>query len=251
MNKSLLLCGALTLVSSTSLFAEPLKADSKTRDNASHGLGYLKGREFAHELMKSGYAPEDFSVEAVAKGFSEAFAGKDSSKEGSDFTVALEVMKALLLQREQELAKVNEAKIGPWLEQTVKLEGIKKTDSGLLYKVITQGKGVTYSSKSDYGKDKKKQLRFFVSYQGKLPDGTVFEATPEGKVVAVADGALPGVTEALKMMPTGSTWELYLKPALAYGMRRPNAKVGPNSCVVFTVTLAEIKDLSKVSAKKK
>ena len=237
------------LICSPPLFSAPLKVDDKTRNNASHGLGYLKGRDFAHELMKSGYTPEDFSSEAVAKGFSEAFAGENSSVDGSDFTVALEVMKALLLQREQELAKTNGAKVEPWLGKQSKLEGVKKTDSGLLYKVITQGKGGTYGSVSDNGKDKQKKLKFLISYQGKLPDGTVFEATPKGKMIAVAEGGLPGVTEALKMMPTGSTWELYLKPELAYGMRRPHAKVAPNSCVVFTVTLAEIRDVSKIILK--
>jgi len=48
-------------------------------------------------------------------------------------------------------------------------------------------------------------------------------------------------------MPTGSTWQLYLKPELAYRMRLANAKVDP----VLTVTLNHINDISKVSAKKK
>lgn len=225
-------------------YAEPLKIEAKVKTQVSHGLGYIQGRKLAQELMNAGFEQDDFAIDDITKGFTEALNGKDSTTQNEDFNVSMEVVKAMLLQREQSISKANEAKIEPWLKEVDKDKDVKSTPSGLRYKVVTAGEGKTVKDLSE--EIKAENLRFIINYEGALTDGTVFEKMPEDKATALDLNGLPGVVEALKLMPIGSTWKLYLKPSLAYGQARPNAKVSPNSCVVFTVKLVDIKDATKL-----
>ena len=110
-------------------------------------------------------------------------------------------------------------------------EGVKTTASGLQYKVITEGKG---EIPNDTCKVK-------VNYRGKLIDGTEFESTYERKEPFVTNvgGVIKGWTEALKMMPVGSKWELYIPQELAYGSR-DMGQIKPFSTLIFEIELLDI-----------
>lgn len=219
-------------------YAAPLEVEPEVRKKTSHGLGYLQGRYFAKELLKAGFTPDDLHTDEVIKGFNEALKDQKSSIEGKDFRASLDIMKATLRQRETELAKVNLEKSKQWIEEQAKKSDVKSTKTGLLYKVITQGGGVSYHDFDDVDDSK---VKFYISYEGRLTDGIIFEKVPEEKAIAVKLSGLPGVSEALKQMTTGSTWELYLKPELAYGSLRIGNKVEPNSAIFFKLTLIDIK----------
>ena len=119
-----------------------------------------------------------------------------------------------------------------WLVENAKKEGVKITASGLQYKVIKAGTGETPKSS-----DKVK-----VKYEGKLIDGTEFDSSykrvPQTSTFR-ADQVIKGWTEALTMMPVGSTWELYIPENLGYGQRQAG-KIKPYSTLIFKVELEEI-----------
>jgi FKBP-type peptidyl-prolyl cis-trans isomerase len=217
-----------------------LNVSDDARENASHGLGYLKGRELAVELLKSGYVSDDFSIEGFKKGFGEALSEKDSTVDSKQLKVAIDLMKAHLQERERTLAKTNESAATEWLAANAKKEGVKTTKSGLQYEVVKQGEGEVYKAPADGEVDKR---RFLITYEGMTLDEKVFERIGGDKMVAVGEQGIPGLVEALKLMPVGSTWKLFLKPELAYGDRRVNAYVGPNQAVIFTVNLGAIKEV--------
>ncbi len=54
-------------------------------------------------------------------------------------------------------------------------------------------------------------------------------------------GLIAGLTEALKLMPVGSKWELFIPPGLAYGEKGTASGIGPNSAVIFELELLAIK----------
>ena len=55
-------------------------------------------------------------------------------------------------------------------------------------------------------------------------------------------GLIPGWTEALKLMPVGSKWQLFIPPELAYGERGAASRhVGPNTTLIFELELIAIK----------
>ena len=126
----------------------------------------------------------------------------------------------------------NKAAGEKFLAENKTKEGVKTTASGLQYKVITEGKG---EIPNDTCKVK-------VNYRGKLIDGTEFESTytRNEPFVTNVGGVIKGWTEALKMMPVGSKWELYIPQELAYGARETGGPIKPFSTLIFEVELVGI-----------
>jgi len=119
-----------------------------------------------------------------------------------------------------------------FLEEKAKEEGVIATGSGLLYKVIREGKG-----KKPTTEDKVK-----VNYEGKLIDGTVFDSSYDRgePIVFGVTQVIKGWTEALQLMPVGSEYELYIPYDLAYGERGAGQSIPPYATLIFKVELLGI-----------
>ena len=113
-----------------------------------------------------------------------------------------------------------------------KQEGVQKLESGVLYKVLSEGKGAVPADTSIVE----------VAYEGKLIDGTVFDTTEgrKGPVRFKANQLIKGWTDALTHMPVGSKWEVVIPQELAYGDNDRNRKIPPFSTLIFTVELVDI-----------
>ena len=143
------------------------------------------------------------------------------------------VKEASLLERFGE----NKANGEKFLEENKAKEGVVTTESGLQYKVITEGKGAIPQST-----DKVK-----VHYKGTLIDGTEFDSSYSRKdkdgnpqpSTFRANQVIKGWTEALTSMPVGSKWELYIPQDLAYGSQ-DNGAIPPFSTLIFEVELLSI-----------
>lgn len=112
-------------------------------------------------------------------------------------------------------------------------KGVITLPSGLQYEVIVEGKG------------KKPSLTdtVTVDYEGKLVNGKVFDSSYQrGQPASFpVNGVIPGWTEALQLMNTGSTWMLYIPPTLAYGQAGAGGLIGPNETLIFKVHLINVK----------
>ncbi|MDR3119541.1 MAG: FKBP-type peptidyl-prolyl cis-trans isomerase [Mediterranea sp.] len=111
-------------------------------------------------------------------------------------------------------------------------EGVKTTESGLQYKVITEGKGEIPTAES----------KVKVNYKGTLIDSTEFDSSYKRNEPSIfrADQVIKGWTEALTMMPVGSKWELYIPQELAYGSKEQGQQIKPFSALIFEVELVGI-----------
>ena len=119
-----------------------------------------------------------------------------------------------------------------FLKENSAKEGVITTASGLQYKVLVKGEGEV-PQKTD---------KVLVNYEGRLVDGTVFDASAKhGDKPASfrADQVIKGWTEALTMMPVGSKWQLYIPQELAYGERNMG-NIKPYSTLIFDVELVGI-----------
>lgn len=119
-----------------------------------------------------------------------------------------------------------------FLAENAKKEGVIVTPSGLQYKVLKQGDGQVPQVS-----DKVK-----VHYEGRLIDGTVFDASSKHGTEPATfqpNQVIKGWTEALTMMPVGSKWQLYIPQELAYGARQAG-QIPPYSTLIFDVELVEI-----------
>lgn len=110
---------------------------------------------------------------------------------------------------------------------------VKVTSSGLQYRVLSSSGSKLHPEKSD---------RVKVHYIGKLIDGTVFDSSLERGQPATfgVTQVIAGWTEALQMMAVGDKWELTIPAHLAYGKRGAGAKIGPDTCLIFSVELIGI-----------
>lgn len=110
-------------------------------------------------------------------------------------------------------------------------EGVQTTESGLQYKVITQGKGEVPTAES----------KVKVNYKGTLIDSTEFDSSYKRNEPSTfrANQVIKGWTEALTLMPVGSKWELYIPQELAYGSKE-QGQIKPFSALIFEVELVGI-----------
>ena len=109
--------------------------------------------------------------------------------------------------------------------------GVITTASGLQYEVIKKGTGALPTDTS----------RVKVHYHGTLIDGTVFDSSVERKEPATfgVNQVIKGWTEALKLMPVGSKYKLYIPQELAYG-GADQGTIKPFSVLIFEVELLSI-----------
>lgn len=134
------------------------------------------------------------------------------------------------VEENKRITKETNTKAGEEFLAANKLkEGVVTTASGLQYKVLVEGTGKTPSVKDEVT----------VKYEGRLLDGTVFDSSYKRKGETAkfrVNQVIKGWTEALKMMPMGSKWELYIPYDLAYGSRKAG-NIPPYSTLIFIVEL--------------
>jgi FKBP-type peptidyl-prolyl cis-trans isomerase len=152
---------------------------------------------------------------------------------------AAEVQQNFLQQRREKLAAkrkaardTNAAEGEAFLAENKTKEGVITTDSGLQCKVIKHGGGAKPQA-SDH---------VTVHYRGTLLDGTEFDSSyARGEPATFpVKGVIAGWTEALQLMPEGSTYKIFIPSKLAYGESGAGGKIGPNSTLIFEVELLKV-----------
>lgn len=173
-------------------------------------------------------------LDRLNKGLTEVLTGEKSS------LTQEEAMKLLERQGEYFMHTLQLANTD-FLTKNAKEKGVKKEKNGLQYKVLTKGNGALPTDTAEVE----------VNYEGRLIDGTVFDSSyKRGKAATFkVNQVIKGWQQALKMMPVGSTWELYIPYDLAYG-ERGTRDIPPYSTLIFKVELLGIKDAAKAEQNK-
>lgn len=135
---------------------------------------------------------------------------------------------------EAERQKAENARISAeWLAEVEKMEGVQKSESGLLYRVERMGDG----DYPIYDTDK-----VTVHYEGTLYNGEVFDSSYErGETIEFAlNRVIKGWTEGIKYINEGGKITLWIPAELAYGERGAGDVIGPNMALKFDVELFEV-----------
>jgi UDP-GlcNAc:undecaprenyl-phosphate/decaprenyl-phosphate GlcNAc-1-phosphate transferase len=114
-----------------------------------------------------------------------------------------------------------------------KKEGVVTLPSGVQYKMLQAGGG----KKATEGDTVE------IHYRGTLIDGTEFEnsfLTGQPAVLRVGKD-IAGWSEALKLMPLGSRWQLFVPPEFAYRDRGWRGNIAPGGTLIFEVELVAIR----------
>ena len=103
--------------------------------------------------------------------------------------------------------------------------------SGVAYVIMKAGTGI------------RPQLNdsVLIHVKGFLPDGNTFEDTYAKKAPlrVTPAGLIPGMSEALQIMPVGSTWRLIVPSALGYAERGVPGLIPAYSALIFEVELID------------
>lgn len=123
-----------------------------------------------------------------------------------------------------------------FLQQNKTKPGVVSLPDGLQYKVLVAGNGA---------KPEEKDM-VTVEYVGSFIDGKEFDNSAKhgGSINFPVGQVIPGWVEALKLMPVGSTWEIYIPPTLAYGDKGVPPVIGPNQTLIFKIKLIDAKKSS-------
>ena len=171
----------------------------------------------------------------LPQGIKDIYAGKLKLSDEEIRTTLTELNKEMQgkeNERMKTLSEKNKKDGEALLAENKKKEGIKTLPSGLQYKVIQEGTG----------KVPKATDTVTTNYRGTLIDGTEFDSSYKRGQPATfpVNGVIPGWTEALQLMKTGSKWQLFIPSNLAYGERGPGT-IGPNAVLVFEIELLAVK----------
>ena len=148
-------------------------------------------------------------------------------------------MKALS-EKAVKLSRENKMKGQEFLEKNKTAEGIRVfSRSQIQYRIVAEGDGAV----PDYDDVVK------VHYNGYLIDGYKFDSSYDRGEPATfsVKGVIPGWTEILQKMPTGSKWEVFIPHNLAYGVsgvasdpKKGEYVIPPSSTLIFEIELLEI-----------
>ncbi len=197
-------------------------------------VSYSIGVDLGKHLQRQGIT---INASVFAKGIDDGIKGGATVLTEQEMKDVLnDFQKKIMAKRVAEMdkqAEANKAVGVAFLKDNKAKAGVVTLPSGLQYKIVTAGKG------AKPGKDD----TVTVEYTGRLINGTVFDSTEKtGKPATFkVSQVIPGWTEALQLMPVGSTWELYIPAELAYGSRNVGGMIGPNETLVFNVHLIDAK----------
>lgn len=194
-------------------------------ESASYGIGVNIGQSLKAQGL------EDINPNILAKAIGDVLSKNPLAISEQD---AQKVVQEYVEENNKLRKEKNIVEGKAFLEENSKKAGVVSMPSGLQYEIITEGKGDTPKAS-----DKVK-----THYHGTLLNGLVFDSSvSRGEPITFpVTGVIQGWQQALKMMPVGSKWKLYVPYQLAYGERGAGAAIPPCSTLIFEVELLNIVD---------
>jgi FKBP-type peptidyl-prolyl cis-trans isomerase FklB len=198
-------------------------------DSVSYILGYRMG-----ENLKQQSVPVNPAI--IHQGMQQGFSGGKSVM--ADSTMQAIIMgfqvRMMGIQRQKDSAAgVDNEKAGQaFLAANKSKDGVKTTPSGIQYRVIKEGTGPRPKATSTVT----------VKYTGKLLNGEIFDASDRhgGTATFRLNEVIPGWTESLQLMNTGSVYQFWIPGQLAYGPQGSPPNIGPNATLDFEIELLKV-----------
>jgi len=230
MKMKLVVVATMGLLASSVMAASDVSVLKTNADKLSYSIGSDLGKNFKRQSI-------EINPAIMAKGITDAMGNDKSLMTDEQMKEVLaQFQKDVMAKRNAEFSKKsteNKAIGDKFLSENKAKSGVVALPSGLQYKIIKNGSGAKPS----------KEDMVTVEYTGHLINGEVFDSTAKtGKPASFKlSQVIPGWTEALQLMPAGSTWEIYVPATLAYGDRNVGGPIGPNETLIFNIHLISVK----------
>lgn len=201
------------------------------KENASYAVGVEIGRTFKRQDM-------DVEIDLVIRGMKESLNGEKLLLNEEELLRTLNILTAELKNKQAKTrlmaAQDNKKEGEEFLASNKTKEGINTLPSGLQYKIIAAGNG-----KKAGDSDTVECQYLGTLINGKVVDNTYRSGQP--RTVTLSDTSIiPGLREALRIMPAGSKWQLFIPHELGYGSRPSGRDIGPYSTLIYEVEVLAI-----------
>lgn len=149
-----------------------------------------------------------------------------------DMAYANEIITKYIVKKQEAASVVNTENGKKFLEENKAKEGVITLESGLQYKILAEGNGITPAPEDTVE----------VHYKGTLIDGTEFDSSHSRGETAtlVLNQFIPGWVEGVQKVSEGGKIELYIPAELAYGSQKMG-NIEPGSTLIFEVELIKVK----------
>ncbi len=227
MKTSLLIVATSLVLSPLALAADAQLKDQK--DKVSYSIGLDIGTTLKRQLI-------DVNANLLNSGIQDGLNGKKPLLSEEEVKATMATFQKDMMAKQAAAKKAtgekNAAEGTKFLAENKTKEGVKTTASGLQYKVLKEGTGVSPKA-TDTVK---------VNYRGTTIDGTEFDSSyKRGEPASFpVNRVIKGWTEGLQLMKVGSKYQLFVPADLAYAERGAGSDIGPNATLIFDVELLGI-----------
>lgn len=196
--------------------------------NSVDSLSYSIGVQVA-EYYKQTQNVEKVNAEYVKKAFNDVYNDKPLAISEEEANMYIQKKLQELMANKMKAVKDSSQK---FLEENQKRPGVVTLADGMQYEIIKKGTGPIPTAKDTVK----------ANYIGTLIDGKEFDNSyKRGEPLTIpVSGVIKGWTEALQLMPVGSTWKLYVPSDLAYGDRGAGGVIPGGATLVFIIELLDI-----------
>ena len=213
----------------TQASAEEMPALKSQKEMVSYGIGVNIAKSFKKDEV-------EFDMDLLVKGMKDGLSGEKLLMPERDLRKVMNAFQGELRRKAMTThlieADENRKKGEAFLAENKTRDGVVTLPSGVQYKILKAGDGKRPTDGDTVE----------CYYRGTLLNGTEFDGTESGKPASLKLAMLTaGWKEALKLMPKGSKWQIFIPSELAYGSRGVGSDIGPNETLVFEVALLDIK----------
>lgn len=234
------LTGALlaTVLACVTVSCSKLQTGSSDLKTDQQKFGYAVGADLGRSIKP---VQNDIDLKALERGMEDAAAGKPLAMDDQARQQIKMAMASKIRQEQNDArtaaAKTNQDAGDKFLAENGKRAGVVTTASGLQYESLKEGTGPS-PTPADH---------VTVNYVGTLPDGTVFDKSPQ-PVTFELGNVIPGWVEGVQKMKEGGKAKLYIPARLGYGNMGAGAKIGPNQTLIFDVELLKVTSASAAAS---
>jgi FKBP-type peptidyl-prolyl cis-trans isomerase FkpA len=201
-----------------------------------YGLGASIGMFTQRNLAEQDKLGLTLDQALILRGFKDSLADKSVIEKEEIQALMMNLEQTMKTKQQEASVKASEASIAEgkaFLEANAKKEGVKVTESGIQYVVLT----------ATEGEQPKATDRVKVHYKGTMLNGEEFDSSYSRNEPAVfgLNQVIAGWTEGVQLMNVGSKFKFTIPSDLAYGPNgNPRAGIPGNSVLEFEIELLEI-----------
>lgn len=203
--------------------AAPAVIFKSTLDSASYAFGNTMATSMKNDGLNS------LNYDLLIRGLKDAFANAKPLIQQEKSQEAINNL-FVSVSKQKFAPAIAEGK--SFLEKNKLQTGVQTTPSGLQYQVITRGTGIRPTATDTV----------LVNYKGTLLNGTQFDSSYDRNepLSLPLSGVIPGWTEGVQLMQTGSKYKFFIPYQLGYGQRGAGANIPPYSTLIFEIELLKV-----------